>query len=49
VGSIGFVLRTDVERVSAEIGYWLAEPFWDAGSRPRRSSRSPGTRSTRTG
>jgi [ribosomal protein S5]-alanine N-acetyltransferase len=31
VGSIGFVLRTDVERVSAEIGYWLAEPFWGKG------------------
>jgi len=28
VGSVGFVLRPDVERVSAEIGYWLAEPFW---------------------
>ena len=23
-GSVGFVLRHDVERVSAEIGYWLA-------------------------
>jgi RimJ/RimL family protein N-acetyltransferase len=31
VGSIGFVLRPDVERVSAEIGYWLAEPFWGRG------------------
>lgn len=31
VGSIGFVLRSDVERVSAEIGYWLAEPFWGRG------------------
>jgi RimJ/RimL family protein N-acetyltransferase len=31
VGSIGFVLRTDVERVSAEIGYWLAEPLWGRG------------------
>jgi ribosomal-protein-alanine N-acetyltransferase len=31
VGSIGFVLRQDVERVSAEIGYWLAEPFWGRG------------------
>jgi RimJ/RimL family protein N-acetyltransferase len=30
-GSIGFVLRQDVERVSAEIGYWLAEPFWGRG------------------
>ena len=31
VGSVGFVLRVDVERVSAEIGYWLAEPFWGRG------------------
>ncbi len=31
VGSIGFVLHPDVERVSAEIGYWLAEPFWGNG------------------
>src|SRR5947207_9963945 len=27
-GGIGFVPLTDVERVSAEIGYWLGEPFW---------------------
>ena len=25
------MLRHDVERVSAEIGYWLAEPFWGRG------------------
>ena len=31
VGSIGFVMHADVERVSAEIGYWLAEPFWGRG------------------
>jgi RimJ/RimL family protein N-acetyltransferase len=31
VGSIGFVLQSDVERVSAEIGYWLGEPFWGRG------------------
>jgi RimJ/RimL family protein N-acetyltransferase len=31
VGSIGFMLRPDVERVSAEIGYWLGEPFWGRG------------------
>jgi RimJ/RimL family protein N-acetyltransferase len=31
VGSIGFMLRPDVERVSAEIGYWLAEPLWGRG------------------
>ncbi len=31
VGGIGFVLHQDVERVSAEIGYWLGEPFWKRG------------------
>jgi ribosomal-protein-alanine N-acetyltransferase len=31
VGSIGFVLHSDVERVSAEIGYWIAEPCWGRG------------------
>lgn len=31
VGGIGFTLHEDVERVSAEIGYWLGEPFWGRG------------------
>jgi [ribosomal protein S5]-alanine N-acetyltransferase len=31
VGGIGFTLSHDVERVSAEIGYWLGEPFWGRG------------------
>jgi RimJ/RimL family protein N-acetyltransferase len=31
VGGIGFVLHDDVERVSAEIGYWLGEAFWGRG------------------
>ena len=31
VGGIGYVLGTDVERVSAEIGYWLGEAFWGRG------------------
>ena len=31
VGAIGFVLQKDVERVSAEIGYWLGEAFWGRG------------------
>jgi RimJ/RimL family protein N-acetyltransferase len=31
VGGIGFVLQTDVERVSAEIGYWLGQPYWGRG------------------
>ena len=31
VGGIGFVLQSDVERVSAEVGYWLGESFWGRG------------------
>ena len=31
VGGIGFMPHKDVERFSAEIGYWLAEPFWGRG------------------
>lgn len=31
VGGIGFVMNVDVERVSAEIGYWLSEAFWGRG------------------
>src|SRR4029077_14038231 len=30
-GGIGFQMLPDVERVSAEIGYWLGEPFWGRG------------------
>ncbi|MGE0448576.1 MAG: GNAT family N-acetyltransferase [Vicinamibacterales bacterium] len=30
-GGIGFVLQQDVERVSAEIGYWLGERYWGRG------------------
>ena len=31
VGGIGVRLQNDVERTSAEIGYWLGEPFWNKG------------------
>ena len=31
VGAIGFVLGSDVERLSAELGYWLSENFWGRG------------------
>jgi len=31
VGGIGFALQTDVERVSAEVGYWLGETMWGRG------------------
>src|SRR5262245_48755961 len=31
VGAIGLMLRDDVFRRSAEIGYWLGEEFWSRG------------------
>ena len=31
VGSIGFLIGADVERVSAEMGYWVGEAFWGRG------------------
>lgn len=31
VGSIGLHLQHDISRKNAELGYWLAEPFWGQG------------------
>ena len=31
IGGIGYTLHQDVERFMAEMGYWLAEPFWGQG------------------
>ncbi len=31
VGGLGLVLGTDIDRLSAELGYWLAEPYWGRG------------------
>ena len=31
VGSIGLTLMGDVHRRSAEIGYWIAKPYWGRG------------------
>ncbi|HVO74747.1 MAG TPA: GNAT family protein [Ignavibacteriaceae bacterium] len=31
IGGIGITLQGDVHRKSAEIGYWLGEPFWGRG------------------
>lgn len=31
IGCIGLELKSDVYRRSAEIGYWLGEPFWGRG------------------
>jgi ribosomal-protein-alanine N-acetyltransferase len=30
-GAIGYVAGTDVERHSAEVGYWLGEAYWNRG------------------
>jgi RimJ/RimL family protein N-acetyltransferase len=31
VGGIGYTLKGDVERIAAEIGYWLGTAFWGRG------------------
>ena len=31
IGSVGLQLQADVHRHSAEVGYWLAEPYWGRG------------------
>ncbi|MFQ6607011.1 MAG: GNAT family N-acetyltransferase [Fidelibacterota bacterium] len=31
IGCIGLVLGSDIHRFTAEMGYWLAEPFWNQG------------------
>lgn len=31
IGSIGLMFGGDVHRFTAEMGYWLAEPFWNKG------------------
>ena len=31
IGGIGLGLQADVHRLSAELGYWLGEPFWGRG------------------
>jgi RimJ/RimL family protein N-acetyltransferase len=31
VGGIGLVLHDDVDRCSAEVGYWLGEKYWGRG------------------
>lgn len=31
VGGIGFIPGSDIERFSAEVGYWLGEAYWGRG------------------
>ncbi len=40
VGSIGIHPQDDIHRKNAELGYWLAEPFWGRGISAVLSSRS---------
>lgn len=35
VGSIGFSSEGDIERVTAEVGYWLGEDYWGRGIMPK--------------
>jgi len=35
VGNIGIVVQEDVQRISAEMGYWLGENYWGKGIMPR--------------
>jgi len=30
-GGIGYTLHSDVERIGAEVGYWLGQEFWGRG------------------
>jgi RimJ/RimL family protein N-acetyltransferase len=39
VGSIGLTLGKDVHRFTAEMGYWLAEPYWGLGIMTRAVQR----------
>ena len=31
IGSIGLMVKEDIHRFTAELGYWLAEPYWGRG------------------
>jgi len=31
VGTIGLVRQTDIYKLTAEIGYWIGEPYWGKG------------------
>ena len=31
IGAIGIILGSDIQRLTAEIGYWLGENYWGKG------------------
>jgi hypothetical protein len=47
-GGIGYTLRHDVERISAEIGYWLGTAFWGRGIMTSAVDAVTPSRGTRT-
>src|SRR5579884_3969716 len=38
IGGLGFQIGVDISRVSAEIGYWVSEPYWGRGFATRAVS-----------
>lgn len=38
VGGIGFIPKEDVYKYNAEIGYWIAEPYWGKALGPQQSA-----------
>ncbi len=34
IGAVGIIIGSDVQRVTAEIGYWLGENYWGKGIAP---------------
>src|SRR3954451_21684906 len=44
IGAIGYVPGVDVERYSAEIGYWLGEAYWRRGIASEGPRLGPGPR-----
>lgn len=31
LGIIGLIIQNDIHRISAELGYWIGEPYWGKG------------------
>ena len=39
IGAIGIHPKTDIDRMNAEMGYWIAETYWGKESSLRRSNK----------